>query len=402
MLRFLAENRRWLATGLLLSFGSSFGQTYFISLFAGEIRAEYGLSDGDWGLIYTVATLSSAALLLGRGSWADTVKLSRLAPMIAGAFAGAALLMALGWSLWTLGIAVFLLRFCGQGMFSHIKMTAMARWFVATRGRAMAVTNLGYPMGEVLLPLPAVLMLGAIGWRASWAVVAAAIALVVLPSLVFLLRQDRAPQGTAESAGAPGMGGVHWRRSEVLRHWLFWALVPLLLTPGFIGTVIFFHQVHVAEVKGWTLAAMAPGYPAYAGATVGMVFVTGWFADRFGPARLLPVLVIPMALGIFLIGPAETPLGWIAALGIIGVTQGMSQTMWGTLLPAVYGTDHLGSVRAMATALMVVSTAIGPGITGLAIDWGVTFPDQGIVMAVWCFGLSAAMLPVARRLVRSG
>jgi MFS family permease len=245
-------------------------------------------------------------------------------------------------------------------------------------------------------------MLGAIGWRASWAVVAAAIALVVLPSLVFLLRQDRAPQGTADSAGAPGMGGVHWRRSEVLRHWLFWALVPLLLTPGFIGTVIFFHQVHVAEVKGWTLAAMAPGYPAYAGATVGMVFVTGWFADRFGPARLLPVLVIPMALGIFLIGPAETPLGWIAALGIIGVTQGMSQTMWGTLLPTVYGTDHLGSVRAMATALMVVSTAIGPGITGLAIDWGVTFPDQGIVMAVWCVGLSAAMLPVARRLVRGG
>jgi hypothetical protein len=76
--------------------------------------------------------------------------------------------------------------------------------------------------------------------------------------------------------------------------------------------------------------------------------------------------------------------------------------MWGTLLPTVYGTDHLGSVRAMATALMVVSTAIGPGITGLAIDWGVTFPDQGIVMAVWCVGLSAAMLPVARRLVRGG
>jgi MFS family permease len=399
MLRFLAQNRRWLATGLLLAFGSSFGQTWFISLFAGEIRAEYGLSDGDWGLIYTVATLGSAALLLGRGSWADTVRLSRLAPMIAGAFAGAAALMAVGQSLWTLGIAVFLLRFCGQGMFSHIKMTAMARWFVATRGRAMALTNLGYPLGEVLLPLPAVLMLAAIGWRASWGVVAAVIVLVVLPLLVWLLAQDRAPQGSAEAAGAPGLGGRHWQRSEVLRHWLFWALVPLLLTPGFIGTVIFFHQVHVSEVKGWSLAAMAPGYPAYAAATVTTAFATGWACDRFGPARMLPIMVVPMALGIWLIGAAETPLGWIAALGITGVTQGMAGTTWGTLMPAVYGTNHLGSVRAMATALMVVSTALGPGITGLAIDWGVPFPQQGIFMAIWCVALSAAMVPVVRRIL---
>lgn len=399
MLRFLADNRRWLATGLLLAFGSSFGQTWFISLFAGEIRAEYGLSDGDWGLIYTLATLTSAALLLGRGGWADTVKLSRLAPLIACAFAGAAVLMAVGPSVWTLGLAVFLLRFCGQGMFSHIKMTAMARWFVATRGRAMALTNLGYPLGEMLLPLPAVLLLGAVGWRASWGIVAAVLALGIVPLLMWLLAQDRAPQGAAEAKGTEGMGGRHWRRAEVLRHWSFWALVPLMLTPGFIGTVVFFHQVHVAEVKGWSLAAMAPGYAAFASVTIAMSFVAGWACDRFGPARLLPILVLPMGLGIFLIGPAETPLGWIVALGVLGVTQGMAGTVWGTLLPATYGTNHLGSVRAMATALMVVATAIGPGITGVAIDWGVDFPDQAVVMAIWCLGMSVAMVPVARRLV---
>jgi MFS family permease len=400
MFRFLAENRRWLATGLLLAFGSSFGQTYFISLFAGEIRAEYGLSDGDWGLLYTLATLGSAALLLGRGSWADTVPLSRLAPLVAAAFAGAAALMALGTSIWTLGIAVFLLRFCGQGMFSHIKMTAMARWFVATRGRAIALTNLGYPLGEVLLPLPAVLLMAAIGWRASWGVVAAVIALAILPALLVLLARNRAPQGSAGGEGAPGMDGRHWGRAEVLRHWLFWALIPLLLTPGFIGTVIFFHQVHVSEVKGWTLQAMAPGYPAYAAATVSTAFLAGWAADRFGPARILPVMVLPMAAGIILIGAAETPLGWIAALGVTGITQGMAGTTWGTLLPAVYGTRHLGAVRSMATALMVLSTAIGPGITGVLIERGLDFPQQGLAMGLWCLALSVAMVPVARKLLR--
>ena len=403
MLSFLAENRRWLATGILLALGACLGHTWFIALFAGEIRAEFGLSDGQWGLIYTAATLSSAALLFGRGGWADTVPLSRLAPMVAVAFAGAAVLMALGQTIWTLGIAVFLLRFCGQGMFSHIQQTAMARWFITTRGRAMAIANLGYTTGQILLPLPAVLLMGWIGWRMSWLVVAAILLMFILPLLVVLLRQDRAPQGsTGGMIGAPGLGGQHWRRREALRHWLFWALVPLMLTPGYVGTVMFFHQVHVAEIKGWTLIAMAPAYPAWALSEVAAAFVAGWAADRFGPARLLPLTVLPMGVGIALIGMGETPLAWITGIGLIGVTQGMTNTVWGTLLPATYGTNHIGSVRAVAAAVLVVSTALGPGMGGVIIDAGISVPQQAGAMALWCFGLSLAMWPVMRRILRAG
>lgn len=403
MLSFLAENRRWLATGTLLALGACLGHTWFIALFAGEIRAEFGLSDGQWGLIYTAATLSSAALLFGRGGWADTVPLSRLAPMVAIAFAGAAVLLALGQTIWTLGIAVFLLRFCGQGMFSHIQQTAMARWFITTRGRAMAIANLGYTTGQILLPLPAVLLMGWIGWRMSWLVVAAILLMFILPLLVVLLRQDRAPQGsTGGMIGAPGLGGQHWRRHEALRHWLFWALVPLMLTPGYVGTVVFFHQVHVAEIKGWTLIAMAPAYPAWALSEVAAAFVAGWAADRFGPARLLPLTVLPMGVGIALIGMGETPLAWITGIGLIGVTQGMTNTIWGTLLPATYGTNHIGSVRAVAAAVLVVSTALGPGMGGVIIDAGISVPQQAGAMALWCFGLSLAMWPVMRRILRAG
>ena len=46
LISFLSENRRWLAAGALLTFISSFGQTYFISIFAGQIMGDYGLSGG--------------------------------------------------------------------------------------------------------------------------------------------------------------------------------------------------------------------------------------------------------------------------------------------------------------------------------------------------------------------
>ncbi|MEX0310089.1 MAG: MFS transporter, partial [Tateyamaria sp.] len=52
ILHFLASNRRWLGAGALLTLLSSFGQTFFISIFAAEIQAEFQLGHGAWGAIY--------------------------------------------------------------------------------------------------------------------------------------------------------------------------------------------------------------------------------------------------------------------------------------------------------------------------------------------------------------
>lgn len=174
------------------------------------------------------------------------------------------------------------------------------------------------------------------------------------------------------------------------------ALLPILLTPGFIGTVVFFHQVHLADVKGWSLAAMAPGYSAFAVMTVVSSVVAGWAADRFGSQRLLPLFLIPMGIGIALVGPAEHVAAWYLALGIIGITQGMASALWGVLLPHVYGTRHLGSIRSMTSTVMVISTAIGPGITGVLIDSGIDFPTQSLFMGGWCLCLSFACVIIQR------
>jgi sugar phosphate permease len=400
VIAFLLDNRRWLGAGFLLTFTAAFGQTWFISLFAGEIKSAHGLTDGGWGSLYTVATLSSAALLFARGALADTMPLARLAPVMALLFALSAVAMAFAGSVWTLGIAVFGLRFCGQGMFGHIAMTAMGRWFRARRGRAVATATLGHPAGEFVIPLLAVLAISAFGGRATWLVVAALLALLVAPSLALLLARGRTPEGSVEGAGSPGLRGLHWTRADTLRHWLFPALLPMMLTGGFIGTVVYFHMVHIAEVKGWTLTEMAPGYPTYAVLSVAGAVVGGWAVDRFGAERLLPVFLLPMGLGITLIGPASAVPIWFVALGCLGLTQGLSSALWGAILPALYGTRHLGAVRSLVSTVMVVSTAIGPGVTGILIDAGVDFPRQCLAMGLWCLALSAAGLPILRGIRR--
>ncbi|MEM6384292.1 MAG: MFS transporter [Pseudomonadota bacterium] len=396
--RFIAANARWLGAGFLLTASSSFGQTWFISLFAGEIQAKHALSDGAWGSLYTVATLASATLLFWRGDWADRVPFAALVAVISMAFASALVLFAFAPTVWLLGVALFGLRFCGQGMFTHIAMTAMGRWFAAHRGRAVAITNLGHPLSEIILPPTVVLAIATVGWQPTLAFSAFLLAIPIALALRRLLSGSRTPKSVEENMDTPGLFGRHWTRADARRHWLLPALVPVLLTPGFIGTVIFFHQVHIADQKGWTLLAMTPGYASFAGLAILFSILSGLASDRFGPHRLLPFLLLPMGLGIALLGPASDIWHWYAALGLLGISQGISNALAGVLYPFVYGTRHLGSIRSMATTIMIFSTAIGPGITGILIDRGIPFAAQAPFMGAWCFVFSLLCLWISVRL----
>lgn len=398
MLRFYRDNARWLAAGLVLALCSSFGQTFFISLFAGQIKATYGLTDGSWGTLYTAATLISAAVLIQAGGLADTMPLRRLTVLVLALYLTVVLGMMAGDSVWVLVLLIAGLRFCGQGMMSHLALVAMARWFAAHRGQAVAVAGLGTALGEAVLPSVVVFAIALVGWRETWGLAGLCLVLIFLPLLFWLLSANRQPRGSVERDETAGLDGRHWRRGEVVRHWLFWALMPGLLAPPFIGTSAFFHQVHVSVVKDWDLAVMALGYPVYAASAVASTLICGLLSDRFGPARLLPVFLLPMGFGIALIGMSANVGSWHVMMMLMGVTQGGAATLSGALWPYLYGTRHLGAVKALAAAAMVFSTAIGPGITGLVIDAGVLFPAQTAALAFWCVAASAVFAMIRVRM----
>ena len=234
-LAFLRSNLRWLTAGMLLTFLSSFGQTFFISIFAGEIRETFEISHGQWGGIYALGTTASAALMVWAGGLTDRFRVRALGAVILAMLMVACLFMALNPVWWLLPLVVFGLRFTGQGMTSHIAVVAMSRWFIATRGKALSVATLGFALGEALLPLIFVSLLVSWDWRALWGI-AALIAVAGIPVLTLLLREERTPQSMAQSDQALGMRARHWSRGQTLRHPLFWFMVPALLGPGAFNT----------------------------------------------------------------------------------------------------------------------------------------------------------------------
>ena len=242
---FLRTNLRWLGAGLLLTFFSAFGQTYFISLSAGELRAAFDLSHGAFGGLYMAATLCSAISLTYVGKFVDTHPLALVTGAVVIGLALFSSAMASVSSVAMLFVVLFGLRLFGQGMMTHVAMTAMGRWYEAQRGRAVSIAALGMQCSEAVLPLTYVALAAGLGWRGTWWVAAAVLVLVALPVLLLLLRVERIPRGTVsvDESDTVRPARRQWTRGEVLRDPVFWVISLGTLAPPFIGTTIFFHQV---------------------------------------------------------------------------------------------------------------------------------------------------------------
>lgn len=379
---FIARNVTWLSAGMLLTFMSSFGQTFFISIFAGEIRMAFDLSHGAWGSIYSLGTTLSAIVMIWAGALTDVFRVRVIGPLVLLGLALACVSMATAKSVWMLPLVIFALRFTGQGMSSHIAVVAMARWFVASRGKALSIATLGFAAGEAILPLSFVALMAVFDWRVLW-LVAAVIAILGVPVLASLLRQERTPREIAAENPVSGMAGKHWTRGMTLRHPLFWFLVPALLGPSAFNTAFFFHQVHLADIKGWEHIELVAYFPLYTVMSIVAMVVSGWALDLFGTGRLMPFYQVPMVFAFLAFSWASEPtLAWIGFL-FLAMTTGFNTTLPNAFWAEFYGTNHIGSIKAMAAAIMVLGSAIGPGVTGILIDFGIGLETQFIGIAVF-------------------
>ena len=374
-MRFITQNWSFLLAGILLSLTSSYGQTFFISIFAAQIKEAFTLTDGGWGAVYTIATTASAITMVWAGTLTDRFRVRGLSMFIMSGLAIACLMMTQAPGVWWLVLTVFLLRLMGQGMMSHLAIVSMARWFVANRGKALSIAAIGFSIGTAFLPIIFAAALQSFDWRWLW-VAAAIIIVVTMPAIHRLLKQERTPQSMAKEAQAAGMQGKHWARAEVLKHPVFWLMVPVLLGPPAWGTAMWFQQVHLAEVKGWSHVAFVALFPISTAVTVATTFACGWAIDRFGSGRLMPYYMLPFALGFLLLGNAVTIAAAAVALAVFGIGQGLQSTLASAFWAEFFGTRHLGSIKAAAGAIMVFGSAIGPGISGAFIDFGVDFPQQ--------------------------
>lgn len=396
-LTFLRDNARWIAAAFVLTFFSTVGQTSFIGGSAGHIRSEYGLGNGEWGLVYMVGTLASALTLPYLGAIVDRLTVRKVLRIVAPGLAVAAALMALSPHVVGLVFAIYLLRLFGQGMFPHTAYTATARWFTAQRGKALSLVILGHNAGEAVLISGFVALSAMIGWRMGWLVLAALVLVVALPLVWWLARVERVPR--ASEVNPRVVDARDWTPAEVLRDPIFYLSMLGFMAPGFIVTVIFFHQVYLVELRGWSLGVFASAFIVWAVVNSMFTILSGQLIDRLSGLVLLPFVLLPLGAACFVLGVIEAWWAPFLFMAMVGMSNGLSTTLFGAVWPEIYGLKHLGSIRAIGVSAGVLASAAGPGLTGYLIDAGVPYPHQLVAMGLYC-GVASGVLGYVSSRVR--
>lgn len=368
------------------TFGSSVGQTFFVSLFMPSVAAAVHASHSQLATLYGVATILSALSLPWLGRLLDRTDISRYGLAVGFAATAGCVLMAAAWNVWMVLAAMYLLRLFAQGLMPHVGLTGAARYFDVNRGRALSVISLGHSAGEGLLPVMVVSLVAWIGWRPTYALAGAAVGLVMIPlatSLVEKNRRFREPVSSGD--GASGRRGV---RNPLLRSAAFWAYLPLLLTPSLTLTALLFFQGLIADAKGLHLAVFATAFVGFALVQVPTSLVVGPLVDRYGAVLPLILHLVPLAIGTAVLASSHEAVAVWWFLTLSGMTTAATAILRTAVVAELVDKDNIAEARSFLAALIVVAAAGGPIIYSGILE-------QGVSMNALLWGTAVACLLAA-------
>ncbi len=366
---FKSLNFKVILFGFIFTFFSSFGQSFFLGLFNSSIRDALSITHGQFGSIYASATLLSSFILVWVGKKIDDFNILKFASYVIALLAISCFLFSKISSVAFLFLSIFLMRLSGQGLMSHTATTTISRFFEKTRGRALSTTWLGLSLAEFILPLLIIFLLTFIDWRNIWIAISISI-IIILPivvvSLVKNVKLDS--RETSSTTNIKTKDIKQWTRGEVLKDYRFYIICLSMLAMPSIATGTFVYQSFIVSSKDWGPYVIAQSFMVYSVLSVITLFLSGFLIDKFTSRKLLIYMNIPLLVATFVLYYFNSPFSSFVFLGLIGVSNGLSNVLGSATWAEIYGVKYIGSIKALTTAFMVFSTAFGTALFGILID----------------------------------
>ncbi|MBI4328692.1 MAG: MFS transporter, partial [Chloroflexi bacterium] len=259
----------------------------------------------------------------------------------------------------------------------------ISKWFIRMRGRAIALGNMGYSAGGVVVVPMVAFFLSAFGWRNAWVLTGLVVMGVVAPLAFFFMwrrPEDMGLRPDGDPPEAPARGDIGGPRAsaaseersftvrEAVRQGSFWLMIATVSFATFANPPILFHQVAYMEDKGFSLGTAATV------ATVMAVFAAlakpawGLLAERF-PTRYLMTGCFSLAgLAVFLLVTGRSEIQLYAYAISHGATMGGMVTLFDITWATYFGREHLGAIRGVTTPLTTWISGVSTLLGGLAFD----------------------------------
>jgi len=376
--------------GFIFTFFSSFGQSFFLGLFNSSIRETLSITQGQFGSIYASATLLSSFLLIWVGKKIDDINIFKFAFFVTLLLSFSCYFFSKISSIVFLFVAIFLMRFSGQGMMSHTATTTISRYFTKSRGKALSTCWFGLSTAEFILPVLIVFLLTITSWQIIWIFISLLV-LVFLPIVSFFLIK-RLDFESREETNEDDLKNIkQWKRVEVIKDYRFYIICLNMLAMPWIATGVFVYQSFITESKEWGAFVIAQSFMVYSALSVITLLVSGFLIDKFTSRKLLIFMNIPLLMSALVLIFFDIPLSAFIFLGFIGVSNGLANVLGSSTWAEIYGVKYIGSIKALTTALMVFSTAFGTGLFGFLIDKGFSI-EQIALVSVFYISLSITLL----------
>lgn len=359
--RFIAENKRLLNFGFQFHFFSSFGQTFFVSLFVPLWVDSLNISNAGFGSLYAIVTVISAFLLSFTGKYIDSIPLKKFGAIVFVGLAFAVILLSQANSLAILALGLFMVRWMGQGMMTHTASTGIAKHFEINRGKALAFTSLGQPTGHFLLPFVTLPLISATNWRISLILLMAVAAVIIIPSIRAIpatnVKKPESASGAHESSSINYFASLN-----------FWLIAANIFLVPFLCTAVFLYQYTIGQSKGWEASWVAFSFAFFALFSAVSLLASGNLVDRFSGIKLFPVYLLPTLLALILMAVTDHKWVYPVFYALLGISSGLGSTIKTAMQVEIYGAGNLGKIRSYFSTMLVLSTALGPPAFGFFLD----------------------------------
>ncbi len=375
-------------------------ETYpVLAVFLAPVTAEFGWSRTVFTGAITIGTLAGGVLAMVIGPTLDRAG-PRWTLTLAFLLLGLSLVLtALVHSLWQFYVLQVIGRMINMGVIALAGSVVIPKWFIAQRGRAVALSGLGIRVGNAVTPLYVQYLVANGSWRFASAMTGVLTWVVsMIPAAIFLRRRPEdmglrpdglAPGETAtvvasrrNGRGNNAQAEVSYTLKEVVRMPVFYLLVTGFSIIFIAAPATNLHMIPFMTDRGISQGAAVAAVAVFSifGGLGSLVF--GYLAETFSTRSIVTLSLFGMGLGylgILMVHVAWQGFAWSAYYGFV---SGGMFTLQQVIMADYFGRNSLGAVRGIVWPTQMVFNALGPLAASFAYDTTHSYVAAFVIFAI--------------------
>lgn len=251
----------------------------------------------------------------------------------------------------------------------------VSNWFEKRRGTALGIVFTGTSLGGVLIPLLATPLILNYGWRTAMVGVSLVVWLILLPAVIFFVREKTAEESLLEEFQTDAAGSKERAETNGLTlgeavktplFWIFALCAALIFYPLFVTTQQLILYVRSPKI-GVTPETAAFLQSLMSALSIAGKFIFGFLSDRFSPTRvMLGCCAVMFAATLVLL---NFNIGTIFLFLIpFGLGYGGTFVLLQRLVADYFGTRDYPKILGAITVIETLGASIGGRLTGMLAD----------------------------------